>query len=32
MISSEFKKVSEVDVLLEYKIAGHFRYPAPEVD
>lgn len=32
MISSEFKKVSEVDVLLEYKIAGHFRYPTPEVD
>ena len=32
MISSEFKKVSEVDVLLEYKIAGHFRYPPPEVD
>jgi uncharacterized protein YijF (DUF1287 family) len=32
MISSEFKKVSEADVLLEYKIAGHFRYPPPEVD
>lgn len=32
MISSEFKKVSEVDVLLEYKISGHFRYPTPEVD
>jgi uncharacterized protein YijF (DUF1287 family) len=32
MITSEFKKVSEVDVLLEYKIAGHFRYPPPEVD
>jgi uncharacterized protein YijF (DUF1287 family) len=32
MISSEFEKVSEVDVLLEYKIAGHFRYPPPEVD
>lgn len=32
MISSEFKKVSEVDVLLEYKISGHFRYPPPEVD
>ncbi len=32
MISSEFKKVSEVDKLLEYKIIGHFRYPQPEVD
>jgi len=32
MISSEFKKVSEVDRLLEYKIVGHFRYPQPEVD
>lgn len=32
MISSEFKKVSEVDVLLEYKIVGHFRYPHQEVD
>jgi uncharacterized protein YijF (DUF1287 family) len=32
MISGEFKKVSEVDVLLEYEIVGHFRYPKKEVD
>ena len=32
MITSELEKVSEVDVLLEYKIVGHFRYPQPEVD
>lgn len=32
MISSEFEKVSEVDVLLEYKVVGHYRYPQPEVD
>ena len=32
MITSELEKVSEVDVLLEYKIVGHFRYPPPEVD
>ena len=32
MISGEFNKVSDVDVLLEYKIVGHFRYPQPEVD
>ena len=32
MISSEFGKISEVDVLTEYKIVGHFRYPLPEVD
>lgn len=32
MISSEFGKVSEVDVLMEYKIVGHYRYPPPEVD
>jgi hypothetical protein len=33
MISSEFGKVSEVDVLMEYKIEGHYRYPPPpEVD
>ncbi len=32
MISSEFGKISEVDVLLEYKIVKHFRYPPLEVE
>lgn len=32
MISSDFGKISEVDVLMEYKIVGHFRYPPPEID
>ena len=32
MISKEFGKVKEVDVLLEYKIIGHYRYPPPEVE
>lgn len=32
MISSEFGKISEVDVLMEYKVVGHFRYPPPEID
>lgn len=32
MISAELGSVSEVDVLLEYTIVGHFRYPPPEVD
>ena len=29
MISKEFGSVSEVDVLEEYTIVGHFRYPNP---
>ncbi len=32
MISKEFGKVKEVDVLLEYKIIGHYRYPLPELE
>ncbi|MDD3629000.1 MAG: DUF1287 domain-containing protein [Candidatus Humimicrobiaceae bacterium] len=32
MISSELGRISEVDVLMEYKIVGHYRYPQPEVD
>lgn len=30
MISAELESVSEVDVLMEYTIVGHFRYPPPE--
>jgi len=29
MISKDFGKVSEVDVLSEYKVVGHYRYPNP---
>jgi len=32
MISKEFGKVKEVDVLLEYKVIGHYRYPPPELE
>ncbi|MFC2159603.1 DUF1287 domain-containing protein [Actinomycetota bacterium] len=32
MISAEFGSVSEVDVLMEYDIVGHFRYPPPDID
>ena len=32
MISPETNELEEVDVLLEYKIVGHYRYPPPEVD
>lgn len=32
MISKEFGSVSEVDVLEEYTIVGHFRYPNPYED
>jgi len=32
MISAELGSISEVDVLNEYVIVGHFRYPPPEVD
>jgi len=32
MISAELGTVSEVDVLQEYNIVGHYRYPCPEVD
>jgi uncharacterized protein YijF (DUF1287 family) len=32
MISAELESVSEVDVLEEYTIVGHYRYPPPEVD
>lgn len=32
MISAELGSVSEVDVLGEYTIVGHYRYPPPEVD
>ncbi len=30
MTSEELGKASEVDVLLDYKIVGHYRYPYPE--
>jgi uncharacterized protein len=29
MLTKELGKISEVDKLLEYKVAGHFRYPNP---
>jgi uncharacterized protein YijF (DUF1287 family) len=32
MISAELGNISEVDVLDEYTIVGHYRYPPPEVD
>ena len=32
MISAELESVSEVDVLDEYTVVGHYRYPPPEVD
>lgn len=32
MISPENNELEEVDVLQEYEIVGHYRYPAPEVD
>jgi len=32
MNSKELGKVSEADVLLEYDIKGHYRYPYPEVE
>jgi uncharacterized protein YijF (DUF1287 family) len=32
MISAEFGSISEVDVLMEYNIVGHFRYPPLELD
>ncbi len=32
MISAEFGGISEVDVLKEYDIVGHFRYPPLELD
>ncbi len=32
MISAELESVSEVDVLEEYTIVGHYRYPPPEID
>ena len=31
MISAELGSISEVDVLGEYTIVGHYRYPPPEV-
>lgn len=30
MISGDLEQISEVDVLTEYDIAGHYRYPYPE--
>ena len=32
MISPENNELEEVDVLQEYEIVGHYRYPPPEVD
>jgi len=32
MISPENNALEEVDVLQEYEIVGHYRYPQPEVD
>jgi uncharacterized protein YijF (DUF1287 family) len=32
MISAELGSISEVDVLNDYTVVGHFRYPPPEVD
>jgi uncharacterized protein YijF (DUF1287 family) len=32
MISAEFGSISEADVLMEYNIVGHFRYPPLEPD
>ena len=32
MISAEFGSISEVDVLMEYNVVGHFRYPPLELD
>ncbi|TET50138.1 MAG: DUF1287 domain-containing protein [Actinomycetota bacterium] len=32
MISAELGTVSETDVLGEYEIVGHFRYPQPDID
>jgi len=32
MISKELGSVKETDVLLEYTIVGHYRYPPPEID
>jgi len=32
MISAEFGTVKEVDVLEEYTVIGHYRYPPPDVD
>jgi uncharacterized protein YijF (DUF1287 family) len=32
MISAELGSISEVDVLNDYTVIGHFRYPPPEVD
>lgn len=32
MCTKDLGKLSEVDVLEEYKIKGHYRYPYPEVD
>jgi len=32
MISAEFGSISEVDVLNEYAVVGHFRYPPLELD
>lgn len=32
MISAELESISEVDVLEEYTLVGHYRYPPPEID
>jgi uncharacterized protein YijF (DUF1287 family) len=32
MISAELESVREVDVLDQYTIVGHYRYPPPEID
>ncbi|MCD4670805.1 MAG: DUF1287 domain-containing protein [Actinomycetia bacterium] len=32
MISAELESVREVDVLMEYAIVGHYRYPPLEID
>ncbi len=32
MIYPETNKLEEVDILLEYEMVGHYRYPQPEVD
>ncbi len=32
MISAEFGGISEVNVLKEYDVVGHFRYPPPDID
>jgi len=32
MISPETNELEEINVLQEYEIVGHYRYPPPEVD